>query len=164
MQRSTIANLLLVLTAILLTTLVLLLFGWAAMSTPPASCNRALKTLKSLQKSFDANTTSKGAPQKQKESVSRRTKPLSESAAQEMPETGISRPPKPFKPRDGYQRLCCDSFTDRGFDDEDLLKYMYGEQFNSNDTSGWGEIVVLGNQNSGTHPHVSSPDAIPATS
>ena len=66
------------------------------------------------------------------------------------------RRPKPFQPWEGYHKTCCQSFDDTGFDDEEVMKYMYGEWFDSNDTSGHGEIVVLGNQNSGVHPHVSS--------
>ena len=114
-----------------------------------------------LSEFLDSITTSEAAKHPEQESsVSRRTTPPPGSndtiarlkaAAQKATKWGFSRPPKRFKARNGYQDMCCESFTDRGFDDEETLKYLYGEQFNSNDTSGWGEIVVLGNQNSGTH-------------
>ena len=159
MQRRSIGSLLLVLTGVLPTAL--LMFLWSATNTPPVPCPRALKDITLLSESSGAITTSEAAKHPEQESsVSRRTTPPPGSndtiarlkaAAQKATKWGFSRPPKRFKARNGYQDMCCESFTDRGFDDEETLKYLYGEQFNSNDTSGWGEIVVLGNQNSGTH-------------
>ena len=159
--------------------------GWAVNKTSVVSWPRQLKEQEPLSGSIAAVTTSEAAKPLPESidavstgavtSEAAKSRPalmdavsidavtMSEAAAPKMAETVISRQPKPFQPWEGYHKECCQSFNDTGFDDEEVLKHLYGEQFNINDTSGHGEIVVLGNQNSGMHPHVSSSEAPPAT-